>query len=266
MATGLTCLQEPRRLRVRDLDGRTVLVTGAGHGIGRAIALAVAVAGARVALLDIDPASARGVADEITGAGGAALAIEGDVASASSRAAALAAIVGSRLGQPDILVNNAGIQVVHPFLALEADAWQRTLAVNLEGPLWLTQALSRVWVRQGVAGVVVNVASIAGRVQFPHHVAYSCSKGALRTLTAAVAFELAPHGIRVNAVAPGHVDTAMSLVAQDPGALAERVRTIPLGRVASPEEIAGVVVYLASSRASYVTGQTVTVDGGYTLQ
>lgn len=250
----------------RDLDDRTVLVTGAARGIGRGIALASAEAGARVFLVDVDLAGAEDTARTIVCLGGSALASYCDVSDVASRDAALDAAARSPFGTPDILVNNAGVQVVGDPLTLNEDAWRQTLAVNLEAPFRLTQSLAREWVARGVDGAVVNIASIAGRVHFPLHAAYSASKAALRALTGALALELAPHGIRVNAVAPGHIDTAMSLVARDPIARAERLREIPLARLGTPDDVASVVVYLASRRAAYVTGQTVTVDGGYTLQ
>jgi NAD(P)-dependent dehydrogenase (short-subunit alcohol dehydrogenase family) len=243
-----------------------MLITGAARGIGRATAIAAAAAGARVALVDLDGLGVRRTMHDIVGAGGTAMCVEADVASPRECAAALAEIEASAVGAPDILVNNAGVQIVGPFLALDRAAWERTLAVNFEAPARLTQSIARGWVSRGVPGVVVNLASIAGTVQFPGHVAYSCSKAALRALTAAAALELAVYGIRVNAVAPGHVNTEMSLVARDPAALEERLRRIPLRRLALPHDIATVVIYLASSRAAYITGQTVTVDGGYTLQ
>jgi NAD(P)-dependent dehydrogenase (short-subunit alcohol dehydrogenase family) len=250
----------------QDLLQRTVLVTGGARGIGRAIAAAAAAAGARVVVVDIDRVGAEETARTIAGTGRSALAVPCDIANEAARRALLAAVSASPLGWPDVLVNNAGVQLVATALALDDDAWRQTLAVNLEAPFRLTQLLAREWVPRTIAGAVVNIASIAGHVHFPLHAAYSISKAGLRALTAALALELAPHGIRVNAVAPGHVHTAMSLVARDPRALAERLREIPLARLATPEDIASVVVYLASPRAAYITGQTVTVDGGYTLQ
>jgi NAD(P)-dependent dehydrogenase (short-subunit alcohol dehydrogenase family) len=249
-----------------DLLERTVLVTGGARGIGRAIASAAAAAGARVIVVDIDLVGAEETVQTIARTGGSALAFPCDIASGMARGALLGALGASRFGWPDVLVNNAGVQIVASALALDEDAWQRTFAVNLEAPFRLTQLLAREWVSHAIAGAVVNIASIAGHVHFPLHVAYSTSKAGLRALTGALALEFAPHGIRVNAVAPGHVNTAMSLVARDAEALADRLREIPLARLATVEDIASVVVYLASSRAAYITGQTVTVDGGYTLQ
>lgn len=258
-------LPDPIVVCRRDLEDRTVLVTGAARGIGRAIAVAAAAAGARVIILDVNRQGAEETARMLASVGGQALVATCDIADAAPCEAVLHD-AASAFGWPDVLVNNAGVQIVDPALTLDEDAWHRTFAVNLDAPFRLTRALAREWVARGVAGAVVNIASIAGLVHFPLHAAYSTSKAALRALTGALALELAPCGIRVNAVAPGHVNTAMSLVARDPAGLAERLSLIPLARLAEPEDIAGVVVYLASERAAYVTGQTITVDGGYTLQ
>jgi NAD(P)-dependent dehydrogenase (short-subunit alcohol dehydrogenase family) len=249
----------------RDLDARVVLITGAGRGIGQAIAIATAAAGADVAVLDIDPERAAATAAEIEALGRRAIVLSADVTDPVARAAALGALTRSPLGFPDILVNNAGIQIVDDALRMEARDVRRLLSVNFEAPFALTQEVAREWVAGDVAGAVVNIVSIAGAVHFPGHAAYSASKAALRAATGALAFELAPFGIRVNAVAPGHVETAMSLP-QTPEKAAERLRWIPLGRLAQVDDIAPVVVFLASSRARYITGQTLTVDGGYTLQ
>jgi NAD(P)-dependent dehydrogenase (short-subunit alcohol dehydrogenase family) len=248
----------------RDLAGLSVLVTGAAQGIGRAVALAAADAGARVIILDRNGAGAAETAETLQGRGTIALAVEADLASASDLASACATIAGSAAGWPDVVVNNAGIQEVAPVLGLTEAAWSRTLAVNLVAPFMLAQRIARQWVERRTAGVVVNVASIAGRVHFDGHAAYSASKAGLAAVTGAMALELAPHGIRVNAVAPGHIDTALSL-ARTPDQIAARLRDIPLGRLGRPADVASVVVFLASSRASYITGQTLTVDGGVVL-
>lgn len=248
----------------RGLEGRSVLVTGAAQGIGRAIAFAAADAGARVIVLDRNGAGAAETAATLLGRGTIAFAVEADLSNAADLASACATVAGSAAGWPDVVVNNAGIQEVAPVLDLTDEAWTRTLAVNLVAPFMLAQRVARRWVDQGVAGVIVNVASIAGRVHFDGHAAYSASKAGLAALTGAMALELAPHGIRVNAVAPGHIQTALSLP-RTPEEVAARLRGIPLGRVGRPADVASVVVFLASSRASYITGQTLTVDGGVVL-
>lgn len=246
------------------LAERVVLVTGAAQGIGRAIALAAARGGADVGVVDLNGAGADATANDVRALGRAAAAFAGDITSAESRIAALAALRRA-IGQPDVLVNNAGVQIIGDPLAYDAASVDRTLAVNLVAPFALSQLVAQDWVDRGTPGAIVNIASIAGTAQFPLHTLYSVSKGALRTMTAALAFELARFGIRVNAVAPGHIDTPLLLVSKDPVALAARIRLVPLGRLGTPDDIARAVVFLASSRASYITGQTLTVDGGYTL-
>ncbi|CAN5547584.1 SDR family oxidoreductase [soil metagenome] len=250
---------------MQDLNGRTVLVTGAARGIGRAIALAAGRAGADVALLDLDADGAAAVAAEIRAIGRRALPLAGDVSDPADRTAALAQLASSALGPPAVLVNNAGIQIVGDPLTVDHLSVRRTMAVNFEAPFFLTLEVARGWVERRVSGAVVNIASIAGAVHFHRHAAYSASKAALRAATGSLALELAPFGIRVNAVAPGHVQTDLSLP-RTPAQMAELLARVPLGRLGTPDDIAPVVVFLASSRAAYITGQTVTVDGGFVLQ
>jgi NAD(P)-dependent dehydrogenase (short-subunit alcohol dehydrogenase family) len=244
------------------LESRIALVTGAAGGIGRAIAARLARAGARPVLLDVD----RDGVDAAAAALGAhgAVALVTDLTADSERAPALDRLAAAGL-LPDILVNNAGLQHIAPFVSTPAADLERLLAVNVQAMYSLTRELAGRWIAAGRRGVVVNIASIAGAVHFPGLSAYSITKAGVRGLTGAVALDLAPHGIRVNAVAPGHIDTAMSTVRNDPVALARRVATIPLARLGQPEDVAEVVAFLASDAASYVTGQTITVDGGFTL-
>ena len=248
------------------LRGRTVLVTGAAQGIGAGIARRAARAGARVAVLDLDLPRLAGITAELRDLGAEVEPVAADVSSDAAIVAALDHLAASPLGLPDVLVNNAGIQLVAPALDANASLFDRTLAVNLRALFFLSQAFARRWLAAGTRGAIVNIASIAGHVHFPEHAAYSISKAGVRALTGSLAFEWAPHGIRVNAVAPGHTDTPLLLAKRDPEKLAARLATIPLARLAQPDDIARVVVFLASERASYITGQTVVVDGGYTLQ
>lgn len=248
-----------------DLGGHCVLVTGAARGIGRAIALQAAGAGAAVAIADVNLAGATSVAAEIEALGRPALALDLDVSDEQSVTAALDVLARSRLGWPAVLVNNAGIQLVAPFLDLDAAAFDRTMAVNLRAVFCLSQTLARRWIAEHTRGVIVNIASTAGLVHYPLHAAYSVSKAGVRAATGAMALELARYGIRVNAVAPGYVQTAMSLAAKDPAARVEAERRIPLGRLGQPDDVARVAVFLASDASAYLTGQTLIVDGGLTL-
>lgn len=248
------------------LANRTVLITGAAQGIGAGIARRAAIEGARVAAVDLDMDRLAGITQELRALGAMVEPVAADVTDLHAIAAALDRLTASPVGCPDVLVNNAGIQLVAPALEIDTALFDRTMAVNLRAPFFLAQAIARRWLGTGVRGAIVNIASIAGHVQFPDHAAYSVSKAGVRALTGALAFEWAPYGIRVNAVAPGHIDTPLLLTKRDPELLAARIATIPLGRLGQPDDIARVVVFLASDRASYVTGQTVVVDGGCTLQ
>jgi meso-butanediol dehydrogenase / (S,S)-butanediol dehydrogenase / diacetyl reductase len=245
------------------------LITGAARGIGLAIAKAFLASGHRVALLDIDAAQLDLALSQINQPG-RTLRLVCDVADAAQVNAAVA-VLEQHFGRIDALVNNAGVAVFKPILDTAADEWQRVIDVNLTGPFLCTQACARVMLRnvgegegKGTAkGSVVNIASISGLRASSLRVAYGTSKAGLIHLTKQQAMEMGNAGIRVNAVAPGPVDTAMAQQVHTADIRRDYHDTIALGRYGSEEEIAQVVHFLCSPAASYVNGQTIAVDGGF---
>jgi NAD(P)-dependent dehydrogenase (short-subunit alcohol dehydrogenase family) len=239
---------------------RTALVTGAARGIGLAVAKRFLVEGWRVALLDIDGQALKSVAEEI-GHPEKILALSADVSEPQAVASAIGQ-TADRFGRLDALVNNAGVAVFKPLLATTFEEWSRVLAVNLSGPFLCTQAAAPLMAETN-GGAIVNVTSISGLRASTLRVAYGTSKAALAHLTKQQAVELAELGIRVNAVAPGPVDTAMAKAVHSPSIRADYHDSIPLGRYGLEDELADVIVFLCSDRASYVTGQVIAVDGGF---
>jgi len=241
------------------LDGRLALITGAGSGIGEAIARAMASAGARIIAVDIDGNAAERTAKAI---GGEAASFACDV---SDRAGCdgLAAAVRRQIGAISVLVNNAGVirrgTVMDPSTR---EDWDATLAVNLDGPYnMVTAFLGQL---RETTGAIINIGSIQSFVALPNSAAYTTSKGGVRLLTKALAIELSPLGIRVNAIGPGFTATPLNAKArEDPAYMANFASRIPLGRIGTPEDIAGPAVFLASDMARYITGVTLPVDGGY---
>jgi 3-oxoacyl-[acyl-carrier protein] reductase len=244
------------------LGGQVALVTGAQQGIGRAIALALARDGADVGVNYLDDrAAAERVAGEVRATGRRACLIQGDVARVKD-ADAMVDAVAQQLGAPGILVNNAGVFPRVEFLAMTEAEWDHVLDVNLKGSFLCAQAVARRLAEGGRGGAIVNIASVAMRGT-PLGVHYSASKAGVMGLTRAMALALAPHRIRVNAIAPGLTDTAQPRHGNTEAELVEMGRQIPLeGRIARPEEIARVAVFLASEEAGWVTGQTIHVNGG----
>lgn len=240
------------------LEGKLALVTGAGSGIGAGIARGMAEAGARVIAVDINAETARRTVEAIGGAG----AYTADV---SDRAACdeLARTVRREHGAIDVLVNNAGI--IRRGLVTDTDArqkWEETLAVNLDGP-WLMATAFLDQLRE-TKGAIVNIGSVQSFVALRNSAAYTTSKGGVRALTKALAIELSPMGIRVNAIGPGLIATPLNETArQNPAYMAQFEGRIPLGRIGTPEDIAGPAVFLASDMARFITGVTLPVDGGY---
>ena len=244
---------------------KVAIVTGAQQGIGRAIAVGLARQGAAVAInyLD-DPAAADVVAKEIQAGGGRCCAVQGDV----SRAADVERLVSAaekELGEVDVLVNNAGIFPRVDFLELSESVWDKVHGVNLKGTFLCAQAVARRLVKRRAPGAIVNVTSMAAYRGSPRGVHYVASKGGVVGFTRALALELAPHGIRVNAVAPGLSDTAQPRDGHSEAELRDMAELIPLGRIAQPESVADVALFLASDAARHMTGQVVHVNGGMYL-
>jgi NAD(P)-dependent dehydrogenase (short-subunit alcohol dehydrogenase family) len=244
------------------LENKVALVTGAQQGIGRAIAIALAREGADVGVnfLD-DAAAAESVAGEIRGLGRRAVTVQGDVSKAASVEAMVRAVTDA-LGPPEILVNNAGVFPRASFLELAELEWDHVLGINLKGSFLCAQAVARALVAAHRPGAIVNISSSAVRGD-PRGVHYSSSKAGIVGLTRAMALALAPHDIRVNAIAPGLTDTAQPRYGNTEEQIAERAREIPLGRIAQPEEIAKVAVFLASSESGWITGELIHANGGF---
>jgi NAD(P)-dependent dehydrogenase (short-subunit alcohol dehydrogenase family) len=244
------------------LRGKRVLVAGAGQGIGRACVLGFVEAGARVACVDVEPERARAVAAE---AGAAARAIVADLRERADVERAVAEAVDA-FGGLDVAVDVVGEARWGRVLELSDADWDASFALVLRHVFHLAQAAGRRMVAQGTGGALISIASVSGLAAAPLHGAYGAAKAGLVALTKTLAVELAASGIRVNAVAPGAVLTPRLLAMTTPERRAETARAIPLGRLAEPEEIAKAVVFLVSDLASYVTGQTLVVDGGATVQ
>jgi len=243
------------------LAGRTAVVTGGASGIGRAIALRLARDGAAVAVLDFDVPAAARVADEIAGTGRRALAVEADVASATSVGRAVER-VHRDLGRVAILVNDAGICSFVPFLEMPEAEWDRMIAVHVKGAFHCCKAFVPDMVAAGW-GRVVNVSSVAGLRGGPSLTHYAAAKAGMIGFTKALAIELGPLGITVNAIAPGLIDTPLLAKSGMPAGILAAVREqTPMRRVGAPEDIAAACAYLVSEEASFTTGQVVSPNGG----
>ena len=243
---------------------RTAFVTGALQGIGAAIALALARDGFDVAVSSTRPEKLASVVAEISAAGARAVPVALDVRVPESIEKAMAQVVGA-CGHLDVLVNNAGVPLKKPALDVTPADWQEVIDVNLKGTFFMSQQMGRHLVKAGRPGCIVSVASTHGLVALAQRSAYGIAKAAVMQMTRMLAIEWAEQGIRVNAVAPGRVDTptrAWSL--GEPGYRESALARIPLRRFGTAEEIAGAVSYLASPAAAYITGQTLVLDGGLT--
>jgi NAD(P)-dependent dehydrogenase (short-subunit alcohol dehydrogenase family) len=248
-----------------DLEGRVALVTGAGRGIGRDLARAMAHAGARVVAASRTQDKLDSLVEDIQAEGLEGHAISLDVRDLAAIDGAVEEILDG-FGRLDILVNNAGLGTNHDALDVTEQEWDELMAVNLRGLFFVCQAAGRKMVEQR-HGRIINVSSQAGSVGIRRHAAYCASKGGVEQLTRVLALEWAPFGVTVNAVAPTYIRTPGTAERlDDPAAAADIVARIPAGRVGSPMDVAGAVIFLASSAASLVTGSVLAVDGGWTAQ
>jgi NAD(P)-dependent dehydrogenase (short-subunit alcohol dehydrogenase family) len=246
------------------LAGKVSVVTGAARGIGRALALALAEAGSDVAVVVRNPAAVESLITELEGLGVKAAAVSADVTDAAQVDAAVGEIV-DRLGAVDVLVNNAGTCVHRPALEVSPEEWSAVMDVNVNGVWHCAQSFGRRMVEQG-RGVIINIGSISALiVNRPQwQPGYNASKAAVHQLTKSLAAEWAPHGVRVNALAPGYVKTEMAPV-DDPKFKPRWVDDAPMQRYAMPEELGPTIVYMASDASSFMTGEVLVFDGGYTV-
>jgi 2-deoxy-D-gluconate 3-dehydrogenase len=246
-----------------DLRGKTALVTGGTRGIGRGISLALGAAGARTIVSGRDRQSAEDVAAEIVAAGGAAEILTADLLDDG----AVGALVGdavSRFGRLDVLVNNAGIDADAPAIDYGLETWRRVLRFNLEVPFRLAQQAAQHFMTAGRPGAIVNIASVLGQVGTADACSYVAAKHGLVGLTKSLAIEWASRGVRVNAIAPGLIQTDMTSYLWNSDVADGYVKgRIPLGRIAQPRDIGGAVVFLASDAADFIHGETLAIDGGF---
>lgn len=248
------------------LDQKVAVITGADSGIGRAIAIQFASEGATVV---INYAHAKDKADEVLQTiqqkQGKAIVIQADV-SQYQQAMGLIQQAVEHFNRLDIMVNNAGMEIHSPFVDVSEEQFDRVLSVDLKGAFFCAQAAAREMIKRKTAGRIINISSVHEDLPMPQNVPYCCAKGGMRMLTRTICLELAPNNITVNNIAPGAVHTPIDAdVEADPEKMAALLKEIPLHRMAQPDEIAKLALYLASDAAAYITGSTYIIDGGLTV-
>jgi NAD(P)-dependent dehydrogenase (short-subunit alcohol dehydrogenase family) len=247
----------------RRLADQVAIVTGGAQGIGYAIATRLAAEGASVAILDVNGSGARDAAASLAAEGHDAIGLAGNVTQRDQVQSAIEIVV-RRFGRLSILINNAGIVRRCHFLELGDAVWNEVLGVNLTGAFIVAQEAARVMAKQGF-GRIVNMASVAADIAHGNQTAYSVSKSGIAAMTRNMAFDLAPFGIAVNALAPGTIATEFAIGVLTDDAKERRLQRIPLGRFGETTDVAAAAAFLASSDAAYLTGSIVTVDGGLTM-
>lgn len=253
---------------MRGINNKTAIVTGAGSGIGRAIAVRLAAEGAHVGVFDINPQSAAETVAAITAAGGKAMATLCDITDYTAVKAAVASFEAAA-GPTDILVNNAGWDTPMPFLKTDEAFWKKVVSINYFGPLHMTHAVAQ-GMSERKSGRIINIASDAGRVGSSGEVVYSGCKGATIAFAKALARELARSQVTINNVCPGPTDTPAMDSFVGTGEQGQKIRDsmvrgVPLGRIGVPDDYPGIVAFLASDDAAFITGQTISVSGGLTM-
>jgi NAD(P)-dependent dehydrogenase (short-subunit alcohol dehydrogenase family) len=251
---------------VTRLEGKTALITGAARGIGRAIALRFAQEGCSLSLTDLDLEGAEETVSLAKEHGVDAFAVKADVTK-RAEVEMMVECLGSQIGVPDILVNNAGIFFNTVFHEMTDEQWHLMMNVNLTSVFLISQAIIKIWLGAKIGGTIVNMSSMVKAMAFKNSSHYITSKTAVSGLTRALALDYASQGIRVNAIAPGMVETEMTRPAlSDPELLSQWTPHMPLGRVGQPKDIADAALFLASEESSYITGNTIFVDGGWLLE
>ena len=243
-----------------DLSQHTILITGAGRGLGRSMALRLAVCGATLGIVDVDAAACEAVSAEIVADGGQALALPADVADREALLA-VAAQLAAHTGRIDVVINNAMLLRYEPLEAISAETLTRMTAIGINGTMWGAQALLRHYDPQR-GGNIINMASPVANRGYPNTAAYSVVKGGIVTLTKVLAAELGPKGIRVNALSPGSVPTPGALGLNDPAEYERRSRTIPLRRLGHEDDNSAAGLFVLSPEASFINGEILHVDGG----
>jgi NAD(P)-dependent dehydrogenase (short-subunit alcohol dehydrogenase family) len=246
------------------LKGKTAIITGASRGIGRAIARGFALAGADLVLVSRNLSALEEAANEIKGLGRKALAVSADIGNPEDIQKAIESTL-MVFPKIDILLNNAGISpVLKKAEETNLKEWEEILRINLTGTFLFCQSAGKVMIQQGGGGKIINMISVGGVVAFPRQIAYCVSKGGILQLTKVLAIEWARHNIQVNAIGPAYLETELTQGVRESKTISEDLlRKTPMGRFGKPEEVVGAAIYLASDASSYVTGQTLFVDGGW---